>query len=161
MSFRSPAAYLTRSVDLPKFQLLRLILTLIHTSTVTHLSTTSNIFVKFGLTKLKICRHTNSIYYYRLVFFFWWKVKRKKRLKNSLCHAQSRNFPCWVWIQANWSTKFCEVTVIRLRVIHLHLSPYLYNLIAAGGESLHKSNAMSGLRGWWIYSSSGWGLSSI
>ena len=48
----------------------QLLLTLTHTSTTTHLSSTSNIFAKFGLMKVKICRHTTSRYYYRFVSFF-------------------------------------------------------------------------------------------
>ena len=92
-------------------------------------------------------------YYYRLVFFFWQKVKRKKRLKDSLSHAIFRaEFEFRLTGQQNHG---------HTTPSHTSSSPYLYNLIAAGGESLHKSNAMSGLRGWWIYSSSGWGLSSI
>ena len=60
-----------RPADVQEGQnLLLLVVTLTHTSIVTHLSTTSNQIVKLGLTKLKICRHTNSIYYYRLGFFF-------------------------------------------------------------------------------------------
>ena len=71
------------------------VLTLTHTSTTTHLSSTSNIFAKFGLMKLKICRHTTSRYYYRFVSFFKWKEMREKKLKK---------LP-----PSRWLTQFCRV----------------------------------------------------
>ena len=58
------------SIRIHKSCFLFVVLTLTHTSTTTHLSSTSNIFAKLGLMKLKICRHTTSRYYYRFVSFF-------------------------------------------------------------------------------------------
>ena len=51
-----------------------------------HLSSTPNIFVSFGLMRLKTCSYTTSRYYYILVPFLWRKVMRKEKKKNGVCH---------------------------------------------------------------------------
>jgi hypothetical protein len=116
LSWTHPSRYWTRRCRDP-FRTNPESVTRTHTSTVpvTHLSTTSNlnIFAKFALMKLKICRQTTSRYYYRLLPFFWWKVMNKKKLKNSLCQ-------CWAPSHC-WLTQFCRVEFEYLNSSHFGL----------------------------------------